>query len=285
MKLAAAACLAALLTVAGCSGKQEPPKDAGATPSASATPSTSAAATPSATAGKAATPSAGKATPTRTAVSRPSSTAAASSPSATPATKTTPLPAGAVLVEIADPQNPAITLAGRVVAFPELRDRLIAYQRSIPEGGHASVVLKCHPDVHYEEVAKVMLACGYAKIEDLTLNDFQCRLPRSEGPVVGRRYASERIMIELIVLGNDPTGEKIAIFLNQTQPLGTDFDGLRRQLTETWTLGIAPNTAVLITPMMAARCKYVVRAAWAASDAGFTEVHFAAPYDDSPNAP
>ena len=100
-------------------------------------------------------------------------------------------------------------------------------------------------------------------------------LPRDQGPNPTTQQNMERIKIELLDEGNE--GEGVSIILNDTQSLGDNFDNLRAALEGYRAQGLQPSHPVLISPTMAVRHKFVVRAFDAAVMARFTSVHFAVP--------
>ena len=101
-------------------------------------------------------------------------------------------------------------------------------------------------------------------------------LPRDQGPnPIPKQEILERIKIELLDEGNE--GEGVSIVLNDTQSLGDNFEGLRAALEGYRAQGLQPTHPVLISPTMAVRHKFVVRAFDAAVTARFTSIHFAVP--------
>ena len=100
-------------------------------------------------------------------------------------------------------------------------------------------------------------------------------LPKDQGPNRAPQENLERIKIELLDEGNE--GEGVSIFLNDTQSLGDNFEGLRSALEGFRAQGIQPTHPILISPTMAVRHKFVVRAFDAAVTARFTNVNFAVP--------
>ena len=100
-------------------------------------------------------------------------------------------------------------------------------------------------------------------------------LPRDQGPRQAPRENLERIKIDLLDEGNE--GEGVSIILNDTQSLGDNFENLRAALEGFRAQGLQPSHPVLISPTMAVRHKFVVRAFDAAVTARFTSIHFAVP--------
>jgi biopolymer transport protein ExbD len=100
-------------------------------------------------------------------------------------------------------------------------------------------------------------------------------LPKDQGPNPTTQKDMERIKIELLDEGNE--GEGVSIFLNDTQSLGDNFEGLRAALEGYRAQGLQPTHPILISPTMAVRHKFVVRAFDAAVTARFTSIHFAVP--------
>ena len=100
-------------------------------------------------------------------------------------------------------------------------------------------------------------------------------LPKDQGPNPGVQTKMERLKIELLDEGNE--GEGVSIILNDTQSLGDNFVGLRAALEGYRTQGLQPTHPILISPTMAVRHKFVVRAFDAAVTARFTSIHFAVP--------
>jgi len=103
-------------------------------------------------------------------------------------------------------------------------------------------------------------------------------LPTTSGPVAGKAQIDvKRVKIELFDEG--PKGENVSIVLNETQSLGSNFEGLRAALEALRAQGLPPDHPVLISPTMATRHKWVVSAFDAAVAARFTAIHFAVPYE------
>jgi hypothetical protein len=100
-------------------------------------------------------------------------------------------------------------------------------------------------------------------------------LPRDQGPNPTTQTNMERLKIELLDEGNE--GEGVSIVLNDTQSLGDNFAGLRSALEGYRAQGLQPTHPILISPTMAVRHKFVVRAFDAAVTARFTSIHFAVP--------
>ena len=100
-------------------------------------------------------------------------------------------------------------------------------------------------------------------------------LPKDQGPNPRPPEILERIKIELLDEGNE--GEGVSIVLNDTQSLGDNFEGLRAALEGYRAQGLQPTHPILISPTMAVRHKFVVRAFDAAVTARFTNVNFAVP--------
>ncbi len=100
-------------------------------------------------------------------------------------------------------------------------------------------------------------------------------LPKDQGPNPGIQGNMERLKIELLDEGNE--GEGVSIILNDTQSLGDNFAGLRAALEGYRAQGLQPTHPILISPTMAVRHKFVVRAFDAAVTARFTSIHFAVP--------
>jgi len=103
-------------------------------------------------------------------------------------------------------------------------------------------------------------------------------LPRTSGPVAGKEQKDiKRIKIELF--DEEPNGENVSIVLNENQSLGANFQTLLASLQALRATGLPPDHPVLISPTMATRHKWVVRAFDMAVAARFTEIHFAVPYE------
>ena len=100
-------------------------------------------------------------------------------------------------------------------------------------------------------------------------------LPKDQGPNRAPQENLERLKIELLDEGNE--GEGVSIFLNDTQGLGDNFEGLRSALEGFRAQGLQPTHPILISPTMAVRHKFVVRAFDAAVMARFTKINFAVP--------
>jgi len=100
-------------------------------------------------------------------------------------------------------------------------------------------------------------------------------LPKDQGPNPTTQINMERLKIELLDEGNE--GEGVSIVLNDTQSLGDNFAGLRAALEGYRARGLQPTHPILISPTMAVRHKFVVRAFDAAVTARFTSIHFAVP--------
>ena len=100
-------------------------------------------------------------------------------------------------------------------------------------------------------------------------------LPKDQGPNPTTQTNMERLKIELLDEGNE--GEGVSIILNDTQSLGDNFENLRAALEGYRAQGLQPTHPILISPTMAVRHKFVVRAFDAAVTARFTNIHFAVP--------
>jgi len=100
-------------------------------------------------------------------------------------------------------------------------------------------------------------------------------LPKDQGPNPTTQINMERLKIELLDEGNE--GEGVSIVLNDTQSLGDNFAGLRAALEGYRAQGLQPTHPILISPTMAVRHKFVVRAFDAAVTARFTNINFAVP--------
>ncbi len=101
-------------------------------------------------------------------------------------------------------------------------------------------------------------------------------LPREQGPNPTRQITDlDRIKIELLDEGDE--GKDVNIVLNDTQVLGSSFDGLQAALEGYRAQGLPPNHPVLIAPTMAVRHKWVVKAFDAAVLSRFTNIQFAVP--------
>jgi biopolymer transport protein ExbD len=111
----------------------------------------------------------------------------------------------------------------------------------------------------------------------LTEGYLTTNLPTTSGPVAGKKQIDvQRIKIELLDEG--PKGERVSIVLNDNQNLGDNFDLLRDALKKLRDQGLPANHPVLLSPTMACRHKYVVKGFDQAVYAGFSEIHFAVPY-------
>jgi biopolymer transport protein ExbD len=108
-------------------------------------------------------------------------------------------------------------------------------------------------------------------------------LPKTEGPVKGRTPEFvERIKISLVVLKEDPKGENIAIYLGENrEPLGMNFELLQQKLIDLRTGGQVAGRPILIWPYMACQHRWVVKTFDTCLKAGFSNIEFAAPYDDN----
>jgi biopolymer transport protein ExbD len=100
-------------------------------------------------------------------------------------------------------------------------------------------------------------------------------LPREQGPNPTEQKDLARIKIELLEEGTE--GEAVNIVLNDTQVLGSNFDGLRAALEGYRAQGLPPNHPIQIAPTMAVRHKWVVRAFDIAVLSRFTNIQFAVP--------
>jgi len=100
-------------------------------------------------------------------------------------------------------------------------------------------------------------------------------LPKDQGPNPTTQINMERLKIELLDEGNEGVG--VSIVLNDTQSLGDNFAALRAALEGYRAQGLQPTHPILISPTMAVRHKFVVRAFDAAVTARFTNINFAVP--------
>jgi biopolymer transport protein ExbD len=120
---------------------------------------------------------------------------------------------------------------------------------------------------------------------DQTEGYLTTNLPSSSGPVAGKEQKTEvRLKVELFDVSQDgqyvdgAKNEFCSITFNETQNLGANFDALRAALEEKRAAGLAATTPILISPTMACRHKWVVRAFDAAVAARYTNIQFSVPY-------
>ena len=120
---------------------------------------------------------------------------------------------------------------------------------------------------------------------DQTEGYLTTNLPKSSGPVPGEKQITEvRLKVELFDVSQDgqyvdgAKNEFCSITFNETQNLGANFDALRAALEEKRAAGLAATTPILISPTMACRHKWVVRAFDAAVAARYTNIQFSVPY-------
>ena len=120
---------------------------------------------------------------------------------------------------------------------------------------------------------------------DQTEGFLTTNLPQNSGPVAGKAQTTEvRLKVELFDVG--PEGQYVdgaknefcSITFNETQNLGSNFDSLRAALEEKRAAGLAATTPILISPTMACKHKWVVRAFDAAVAARYTNIQFSVPY-------
>ena len=104
-------------------------------------------------------------------------------------------------------------------------------------------------------------------------------LPTHTGPNPGRREKLLYVKIGLKHEGPEPECPDVSIILNDNQVFGANFDQLYAALMDLRAKGLAANQPVLISPTMATRHKWVVKAFDAAVAARFTDIHFAVPYE------
>ena len=69
-----------------------------------------------------------------------------------------------VVINIVNPDSPQVIVMGRTYTMPELTDHLKMLHESA-EGRQMNVILRADADVPYEDVARVMLAAGKARIQ------------------------------------------------------------------------------------------------------------------------
>jgi biopolymer transport protein ExbD len=192
-----------------------------------------------------------------------------------------------VAVKIVNPGNPAFQVEGQKAPFKmeQLREFLIQQAGSLGKNERLVVKVQCEPQTPYAEVARVMLACGMAKVTDINLGDLAIQLPNNSGPVVGRPVALvPRLKISLTEVG--PKGEHVADGKNEfcaiqvpdeDKVLGDDFGALQK-LLEAKKAG--PTTfIILIAPTMECQWQWVRHAAQAAKAAGYDNLQFAVPYE------
>jgi len=120
---------------------------------------------------------------------------------------------------------------------------------------------------------------------DLSEGYLTTNLPRSSGPVAGKPQVTEqRLKVELFDVSQDgqyvdgAKNEYCSITFNETTNLGSNFDALRAALEDKRAAGLAATTPILISPTMACRHKWVVRAFDAAVAARYNNIQFAVPY-------
>jgi len=102
-------------------------------------------------------------------------------------------------------------------------------------------------------------------------------LPKTSGPGSAPTVEQVRIKIELFDEGTK--GEDVSIVFNEVQSFGSNFDMLRAALEEKRAQGLAADMPVLISPTMATRHKWVVKAFDMAVVARFTNIQFSVPYE------
>jgi biopolymer transport protein ExbD len=95
----------------------------------------------------------------------------------------------------------------------------------------------------------------------------------------GQQVDPGKLFVRIALQDEGPRSEDVSIVLNDTKDLGTRFDALRDGLIELRARGLSEHVAILIAPTQACRQKYVVQAFDAAVAAGFTDIHFAVPYE------
>jgi biopolymer transport protein ExbD len=72
-----------------------------------------------------------------------------------------------VVVNVVNPESPAIIVMNETLTFPQLRELLIELgKKSEEDGVKMNVILRADGEAHYENVAQVMLAAGFAKIDN-----------------------------------------------------------------------------------------------------------------------
>jgi biopolymer transport protein ExbD len=119
---------------------------------------------------------------------------------------------------------------------------------------------------------------------DQTEGFLTTNLPQNSGPSSGPQKTEVRLKVELFDVNQDgqyvdgAKNEFCSITFNETQNLGANFDALKSALEEKRAAGLAATTPVLISPTMACRHKWVVRAFDAAVAARFTNIQFSVPY-------
>ena len=119
---------------------------------------------------------------------------------------------------------------------------------------------------------------------DQTEGYLTTNLPKSSGPNPGPQVTEVRLKVELFDVSQDgqyvdgAKNEFCSITFNETQNLGANFDALRAALEEKRAAGLAATTPILISPTMACRHKWVVRAFDAAVAARYTNIQFSVPY-------
>jgi len=119
---------------------------------------------------------------------------------------------------------------------------------------------------------------------DLSEGFLTTNLPNYSGPGIEGPHIPPHLKIELFDVGPDgqyvdgAKNEFCSITFNNTQNLGGNFEALRAALEDKRNQGLAATTPVLISPTMACKHKWVVKAFDAAVAARYTKIQFSVPY-------
>jgi len=105
-------------------------------------------------------------------------------------------------------------------------------------------------------------------------------LPKTQGPLAGKKQTFvKHVEIELRVPEEDNKDVDIVLKkMDKEVGFGRNFEGLLGALQNLRAEGLPPDYPVRISPWMACRHKWVVRAFDMAVAARFTKIHFAVPY-------
>jgi len=246
MKLAAV-CLAALLVIAGSLSGADAPKPGDAPASATAT--------------------APAPTPTKAAA-----TATSTAKATTPSSKE-------FVVDLAKPDSPLRTVAGKQVKFDDFVDLLAAYAKSVPNKAQQKIVVRADPEIPFGEMAKMIMACRRADIGGFDINGLHTTVPLSGSDDAAAKKAAPQRQIKIELRDDEAKDGGISIILNGGQKLGKDFDSLRRRVAEAVAGGRAKDTVVIMTVTASTPTKYVLQVCRIAADAGVAGIEYSWPYE------
>jgi biopolymer transport protein ExbD len=188
-------------------------------------------------------------------------------------------------IQITHPENPMFLVSGQKdpAGDTQLVTLLTKYRQGLKAGAKPAVAIQADPQGPYESTARVILACGRAKIEDFTLDGQPVHLPSEVGPVAGKATIMEvRLRVKLFDVAangeNNPAGTNDhCMIVVEDQELGEDFQALHDLLAAKHEAGLDSKIPIHLSPTLGCRHHFVMEAYDAAQKARFTNIEFGFP--------